>query len=120
MIQTFTDNDGNEVVPFGSAAVTVKNGLWTFNGKQVSKGDVALQMFVSRFIAGCRLAFPVKEKRIHRVPSHSVIATQKAVMAHGHLKEFNYQFPPTREEKLVAISYLPEINVFPEFIPKSN
>ena len=118
MTHTFTDNEGNTVIPFGSAQVEVSNGYWTFNGKQVRKADVTLQMFVSRFIVGCRLVFPIMEQ--NRSRSHSVIATKETRMAHGHLKEFNYKFPATKEEKLVAVSYLPEIEIFPEFIPKSN
>ena len=123
MIHTFTDNNGNEVIPFGSAQVTVKDGFWTFNGKQVRKGDIALQMFVSRFIIGCRLAFPIKEKR-QVTPSHSVIATREQRYAHGHLSHHNYKFPDwvlksKGEADIVSIP-TPTMDIFPEFIKKDN
>jgi hypothetical protein len=128
MIHTFTNDDGIKVIPFGSAQIEVKNGFWTFNGKQVRKGDIALQMFVSRFIVGCRLAFPLREHKL--VPSHSVLATQETKYSSGHLRVHNYIFPPTRDEiaakelarkeKSIGVSYLPEMEIFPEFIPKTN
>jgi hypothetical protein len=125
MIKTFTDNDGNEVVPFGSAAVTVNNGHWTFNGKQVRKGDIALQMFISRFIVGCRLAYPISERR-QVTPSHSVVATQTTNYAHGHLKQHNYKFPDWvlkskgDADEVHTISFVPVMDIFPEFIKKQN
>ncbi len=109
MIKTFTDDDGNKVVPFGSAAVTVENGFWTFNGKEVRKGNFALQSFVSRFIVGCRLAYPVEERVI--TPSHSEIATRKTFICHGHLKKHNHRFRKVEERNL------PEpIDILPEFV----
>lgn len=112
MIQTFIDNDGKEVVPFGSAAITVKNGIWTFNGKEVRKVNFALQSFVARFIVGCRLAYLVETPR-ELTPSNSEIATKKTHWKHGHLRQFNHRFKKVEERNLPQ-----PIDILPVFVKK--
>lgn len=125
MQQTYLDTPV-ETFPLGVAKIEVKEGHWTFNNKPVKDCKFPIQQLVMNFIKTCAFRMEVQNETIAR--SYSVIATKETVWAGAKLKAYNYVFPPTKEEiaakeaarkeKAIGVSYLPEIEIFPEFIPK--
>jgi len=126
MTQTFLDTPV-ETFPIGVAKIQVQEGHWTFNNKPIKNCKFPVQQLVETFIKTCAFRMEVKEVS-SSTPSHSVLATKETKWANAHLRAHNYKFPPTkdelaaieatRQEKAIGVSYLPEIEIFPEFIPK--
>ena len=115
MIYTITDNEGKKVVPFGSGAIEVKNGFWTFNGKEVRKCDSVLKQFIARFIVSCKFAYPIENPLVEREASHSVIATQETFYKHIHLKQHNHRF--LKKERAALLE---PIEILPDFVKKEE
>lgn len=88
------DEQGNEIIPFGTAKIAVVNGRWTFNNKFMMNCKTPVQQVVSGFIKGCIFGMPMDITIKRR--SYSVIATRETFYANGNLKQYNYIFPPTR------------------------
>jgi len=115
-----------ETFPLGVAKIEVQNGHWTFNNKPLKNCKFPIQRLVETFIKANAFRMEIQNESITR--SYSVIATKETVWAGSKLKAYNYVFPPTKEEiaakeaarkeKAIGVSYLPEMEIFPEFIPK--
>jgi len=119
MTQTLLDTPV-ETFPLGVAKIQVQEGHWTFNNKKLKDCKFPVQQMVETFIRTCAFRQEV-EVNSSRSGSYSVLATRETVHAHAHLKAFNYKFPPTREEIAAAQTYeAPTMDMFPEFIPKTN
>ena len=118
MTQTFLDTPV-ETFPLGVAKIQVQDGHWTFNNKKLKDCKFPVQQMVEAFIRTCAFRKEVEEIKT-RTGSYSVIATKQTINAHSHLKAHNYEFPSIEEETVTKLIEAPTMDMFPEFIPKTN